>query len=157
MNSEYLSRWQLAGLLTVGDILIPGDHELPSFSASRCVQHADRMLAYMNDADRNGVKLLLGMFRFFPRFLVRGIMWLTERHESFPEPMAAGMRLVNLGVKGVVMTLYYSGVDEGEVVYRLINWDAKVVGEPLPEEDPPDDRRGEETGQSETDSSKLNR
>ena len=53
-------------------------------------QHADRMLAHMNAADRDGVTLLLGVFRFLPRFVVRGILRLTERHAAFPEPIAGG-------------------------------------------------------------------
>ena len=130
MKSEYLSAAQLTGLLTVGDILIPGDGEMPSFSACGCAAQADRMLAHMTDADRDGVKALLGIFRFLPRFAVRAIFWLTEKHHAFPEPIAAVLRLVNLGVKGVVMTLYYSGVDEGEAIHRLIKWDAKVVEAP---------------------------
>src|SRR6185436_20747004 len=95
-----------------------------------CAAHADRMLAHMTEADRGGVQALLTMFRFLPRFAVRAVVGLTERQHSFPEPVAGVLRLVNLGIKGVVMTLYYSGIDEGDRVHRALHWDAKVVERP---------------------------
>ena len=127
MTPATLSHTQLAGLLKVGDLMIPGDGELPSFSASGCAQHADRMIAHMNPGDRDGIALLLGVFRFLPGFVLRALLHLTERHAAFPEPIAAGLRMVNIGVKGVVMTLYYSGLDAPGAILRGLKWDAKVV------------------------------
>jgi aldehyde dehydrogenase (NAD+) len=125
--SAVLSRTQLAGLLKVGDILIPGDADLPSFSASGCAAATDRMLPFMSDSDRTGVTALLTMFRFLPRALVRGILWLTEQQRSIPEPLAAPLRLINLGLKGVVMTLYYSDVGPTPTIHQSIGWDAQVA------------------------------
>jgi acyl-CoA reductase-like NAD-dependent aldehyde dehydrogenase len=127
MTPETLTRSQLAGLLKIGDVLVPGDAELPSFSASGCAQHADRMIAHMTDADRGGITFLLGLFRFLPRVLLRGLIRLTDRHTAFPDAIAAALRMINLGVKGVVMTLYYSGLDESGTILRGIHWDAKIV------------------------------
>jgi aldehyde dehydrogenase (NAD+) len=117
----------MAGLLRIGDALIPGDGEFPSFSASRCAEQADRMFDHMYAGDLSGVKALLTAFRFLPRFVLRGLIRLTDAHDAAPEPAATLFRMINLGVKGVVMTLYYSGVDQGERVHELIRWDAKVV------------------------------
>ncbi len=130
MTPTTLSPTQFAGLLKVGDLMIPGDGELPSFSASGCARHADRMIAHMNPGDRAGVALLLGVFRFLPGVVLRTLLRLTDRHAAFPEPVAAGLRTVNLGVKGVVMTLYYSGLDAQGAILRGIKWDAKVVERP---------------------------
>ena len=57
MKPQLLNATQYAGLLKIGDVLIPGDGELPSFSKSRCAEQADRMLAHMYDGDRNGVQV----------------------------------------------------------------------------------------------------
>jgi acyl-CoA reductase-like NAD-dependent aldehyde dehydrogenase len=130
MRPETLTAGQLAGLLKVGDLIVPGDGDLPSFSASGCAQHADRMLAHMNASDRDGLTLLLGMFRFLPGTILRAILRLTDRHAAFPQPIAAGLRMIGLGVKGVVMTLYYSGLDDGSAILHGIKWDAKVVERP---------------------------
>ncbi|MGH7788561.1 MAG: hypothetical protein ACRERC_16950, partial [Candidatus Binatia bacterium] len=127
MSAALLTPAQLAGLRKLGDILIPGDGELPSFSASGCAEQADRMLAYMNEGDRDGITTLLAVFRVLPGFAIRALVRLTEHHTAVPEPLAGLLRMINLGVKGVVMTLYYSGIDEGGAVFRAIGWDAKVV------------------------------
>jgi aldehyde dehydrogenase (NAD+) len=127
MTPETLTRAQLAGLLKLGDVMIPGDGDMPSFSASGCARHADRMIAHMNDADREGVTVLLGIFRFLPRPAVRGILRLTERHAAFPDAIASPLRMLNIGLKGTVMTLYYSGLDEPGAILRGIKWDARVV------------------------------
>ena len=126
MTPQHLSRTEFAGLLRVGDVLIPGDQAFPSFSASKCGAHADRMLMYMTESDRRGLKILLRVFRFAPRFAVRGILYLTESHGVFPQPIAAALRLTGLGAKGLVMTLYYSDLDGSGKIHNLLKWDAKV-------------------------------
>lgn len=125
--SKHLSSTQLKGLAKVGDVLIPGDADLPSFSRSGSIEHADRMLDYMNESDRNGVKALLWLFRFTPRFKIRWILALTEKQRSFPEPLAGLCRMINLGLKGVVMTLYYSDLGPQPAILRAIHWDATIV------------------------------
>ena len=126
MTPQHLSRTEFAGLLRVGDVLIPGDQAFPSFSASKCGAHADRMLMYMTESDRRGLKILLRVFRFAPRFAVRGILYLTESHGVFPQPIAAALRLTGLGAKGLVMTLYYSDLDGSGKIHNLLKWDAEV-------------------------------
>jgi aldehyde dehydrogenase (NAD+) len=133
---DSLSPGQMAGLAKLGDVMIPGDGDLPSFSASGCARHVDRMLPFMNESDRRGVVALLSALRFLPRPAVRAVVWLADRHRSVPEPLAAVLRLLNIGVKGVVMTLYYSGIDDAGAVHAGLGWDAKVVDgtEPNPAE-----------------------
>lgn len=133
-GATLLTPAQLASLNRVGDLMIPGDGDLPSFSASGCARQADRMLAHMYDADREGVLLLLKLFRVLPRAAVRGLLRLCDHEAAFPDPIGAGLRMIGIGVKGVVMTLYYSGLDER--VLPAIGWDARVEGEPIPADAP---------------------
>jgi hypothetical protein len=126
-TSKHLSPTQLKGLARVGDVIIPGDEDLPSFSRSGTIEHADRMLDYMNDSDRNGVKALLWLFRFTPRFKIRWILALTEKQQHMPNFLAGICRMINLGLKGVVMTLYYSDLGPGPSVLQVIRWDAHIV------------------------------
>ncbi len=118
---------QYAGLLKLGDILIPGDHEMPSFSATGCATQADRMLTYMTSSDLQGIRAVLGLFAVVPRFLVRALFWLTEQHARMPEALAPPFRMANIGIKGVVMSLYYSNIGEGRSVFEMIGYDAEVV------------------------------
>jgi hypothetical protein len=133
MTSRFLTPAQQDGLLKVGDVLIPGDQQFPSFSRSRCAEHMDRMLAYMNESDLHAVQLLLGVFRYLPKIVLRGLMTLTDQHRLFPGPIGAALRMISIAIKGTVMTLYYSDLAEGVSIYELIRWDATIVErEPLP-------------------------
>lgn len=126
-TSRWLTAGQLRGLRKVGDIVIPGDGEFPSFSQSGVIAEVDRMLDYLHPSDRDGLRFLFGLFRRLPGPLVRGLLALSERHRALPGPLGVAARQVNLGVKGVVMTLYYSDVGSGRSIHDLIGWDAKVV------------------------------
>ncbi len=133
-GATLLTPAQLATLNRIGDLMIPGDAELPSFTASRCAEQADRMLAHMYDGDRDGIRMLLGVFRFLPGFAVRGILRLCDQEASFPDPIGSALRMIGIGVKGVVMTLYYSGLDAR--VLPAIRWDAHVEGAPISADEP---------------------
>lgn len=126
-RSQHLSARQRHGLLKVGDVLIAGDYEFPSFTGSGSAEHAERMLDYMNESDRNGLTVLLGLFRFVPRWLLRVLFFVAERHRFFPRPVGGALRMINIGVKGTVMTLYYSDVGRGPSIHGLIKWDARIV------------------------------
>lgn len=126
-TSQRLTPRQFAGLLRLGDIVIPGDAHLPSFSEAGCAPAVDRMLDYMTESDRRGVTGILGLFGILPGALVRAIFWLTEQHPRLPAAIAGPFRLANIGIKGVVMTLYYSDVGDGPSIYERIGWDATVV------------------------------
>jgi hypothetical protein len=88
------------------------------------------------------VKALLSMFRFTPNFLIRGVMLITEHQRSFPEPLGQVCRMINLALKGIVMTLYYSDLGTGgPSVLEVIHWDSKIV-----ERDGDSDARVSEAG-----------
>lgn len=125
MSDSILSPAQQRGLAKIGDVLIPGDGYMPSFTASGCADHADRMLAHMYDDDRNGVKGVLTLCAILPRPLVRVLFAATERYSGAPEPIGGLLRMANLGIKGVVMTLYYSDVGRGQVFAKM-SWDPVV-------------------------------
>jgi len=67
MTSHWLSPAQLAGLVKVGDVLVPGEGDLPSLSASNAAAAADRLFAHMAPGDRDAVRILLGVFRWRTR------------------------------------------------------------------------------------------
>jgi hypothetical protein len=125
--STYLSPLQYAGLLHVGDVLVPGTAELPSFRQARCAQHVDRMLAWMYPSDRRGLAVLLGVLRFFPAPVIRWLFALAGRADRFPGPVATVLRMADIGVKGSVVTLYYSDIGDGPSVFGVMGWDPTVA------------------------------
>ncbi|MEW6368188.1 MAG: hypothetical protein AB1714_26465 [Acidobacteriota bacterium] len=130
MTSTYLTARQLAGLMRAGEILAPGDADLPSFSRLGCIEHVDRILEYMGDKDLADFGSLMGVFAWLPGPVLRSILWLMTKNQSMPGSLGFNLRMLELGVKGVVMTLYYSGLSgagfQGKSVYDIIGWDAKI-------------------------------
>lgn len=125
--SKNLTPLQMRGLAKVGDVVIPGDDVLPSFSDSGSLRHVDRMLDHMSDFDRDGVKLLLTLLRFLPGFAIAAILHVAQRDRLLPGLLGAACRMVNIGIKGVVMTLYYSDLGDEPRILPAIGYDAKVV------------------------------
>lgn len=116
---------QLRGLLRLGDVVIPGDEDLPSFSGSGAADGIDRMLPYMYESDRSSLLLLLDACARMPRPAIRGIVALAASAARYPEPVAGVLRMANIGIKGVVQSLYWSDIGTGRVHTR-IGYDAHI-------------------------------
>ncbi len=131
MTSKYLNQNQLKGLLKTGDVILPGTTQSPSFSQTGCIHHVDRMAAYLSEDDLGGLRLVLGLFRWMPSWGISIIMAMAARNRYFPGPLGAGLRMLEIGVKGATMSLYYSNLTgpdyQGRKVFEIIGWDAKVV------------------------------
>ena len=74
--SRYLSSREIAALNRLGDILCPGDDQLPRFSATGAVVRFDDMADYMVVSDREDLKLLLTVFSFLPTFMIHLLLSL---------------------------------------------------------------------------------
>ena len=105
----YLNARQIKGLNKLGDAFIPGDGELPSFSGSGCVEHADRVLGPMPEKDRSDLLMLLGLLSYLPGFALAVIWRILEWSTWVPTGAGAFLRFLRIGLKGLVVTLYYSG------------------------------------------------
>ena len=108
-KSRFMSPIQFRGLNRLGDAFIPGDGELPSFSACGCAEHVDRVLGPMPEEDRKDLLMLLGILSMFPVFVLRMFWWLLEASRWIPTPVGSFLRFLRTGLKGLVVTLYYSG------------------------------------------------
>ncbi len=108
-TSRHLGVHQILALEAIGDVLIPGDEDLPSFSRLGCVAHVDRLLDYMPDDDLRGLRDVLAVGSFLPRFLVVGLLYWLEAGFWPSGPWVAPLRVVRLGLRGIVFSLYYSG------------------------------------------------
>jgi acyl-CoA reductase-like NAD-dependent aldehyde dehydrogenase len=127
--SAYLSRAGIAGLIRLGDILVPGDERLPSFSDSGCVHEVDRMMDALYEDDRRDLCRLLSCFGFLPTIVLRAVFSLVPPGSRLPGLLGAPFRTLDIGTKGVVMTLYWSNVASGFDLHGGIGFDAHVVTE----------------------------
>lgn len=109
MSSKYLNSIALKGLNKVGDVLIPGLEEFPSFSQLGCAVHVDKVVEDLPPDDRGDVGLLFMVFFFVPAFVLKWLFGYFERVAEKDVPAGDLMRMVRLGVRGIVFSLYYSG------------------------------------------------
>ncbi len=130
MQKFTVTKRQRRGLLRLGDIVVPGDEALPSFSDSGCAQGIDRMLPYMHEGDRDSLLMLLDACAVLPRPAIRGVVALASGADRAPAPVASLLRMANIGIKGVVCSLYYSDIVAGPrqgQIHRAIGWDPVIV------------------------------
>jgi hypothetical protein len=104
-----LSPRQLKGLDRIGDAFIPGDEDLPSFSATGCRTHAGRILAYLDEPDRRDLQTALTVLSLLPGPVVRRLPGFLEWSQRLPGPLGALIRMGRVGLKGLIVSLYYSG------------------------------------------------
>ena len=105
--SRHLSLLQLKGIDKMGNCMLPGDGELASFSASGCSSEVDRILDFMPAKDLGDLKMLLTLMGLLPAFVISLFLGFLERTPSWGA-WAAPLRFVRIGVRGLIMTLYYS-------------------------------------------------
>lgn len=124
--SLFLTQREIRGLNKVGDLVIPGGYGLPSFSETGCVGHVDEVMAPTPAADVKDFKLLMKVLSFAPDVAIKGILKLLDKESAFPEPIGGLLRLLNVGIKGVVFSLYYSNNTsqfyQGPLVHEAIGY-----------------------------------
>lgn len=107
--SSLFSARQLNGLQKLGDIMLPANGEFPQFSTTGCIERIDDLMGTAHPDDIRDFGLLLLMMHFLPEFAVEWIVRLSDSAERWPAMIAPLLRTVNIGIKGVVFSLYYSG------------------------------------------------
>jgi len=100
--SQFLGPRELAALERIGDLMLPGDSQFPSFSQTGCIAFVDDLLHYMDPKDRDDLKTLLRALSILPSPLLRMVLGLCRTRWT------PTLRMIELGLKGLTMSLYYS-------------------------------------------------
>lgn len=125
-GSRFYNSKQLASLDRLGDILIPRTADFPSFSDVGCVHHVDEVMESAKPQDVKDFGLLLTVMRFLPKFMLVGLVKLAVGANQLPEFIAPIFRQLDIGIRGVIYTLYYANVYHdnytGKQVYDAIDY-----------------------------------
>lgn len=109
-HSNHLNAIQLKSLQRIGNLYIPGNGNLPPFSATACLEHLDVVLDEVDPGDVQLMGLLLLVLRWMPTFIIEMLLNLMDNHHRYPQWIAGPLRLMSLALKGITMSLYYSGL-----------------------------------------------
>lgn len=130
MISRYFSQNQLKGLVKTGDVILPGTDTSPSFSDTGSICHIDRMAKFLSPDDLSGLQLLMGIFAFTPKWVITLVLKLCSQDRFLPGFPGAGLRMLEIGVKGAVFSPYYSNLTApdytGRKVHEIIGWNPKI-------------------------------
>ena len=129
MNHGF-SQLSIKGILKAGDVIIPGSHDFPKFSSTKFIQHFSRMSLYMNKDDIEGLKLLTTLMALMPKSFIRIMLWCASHHQFVPGLLGVTLRQINLGIRGIIFTMYYSGLDEKnekqKSILELLNYETTI-------------------------------
>lgn len=140
-QTEYLNAGQFRGLVKLGNVFAPGNDEFPSFEELGCAEVADEVLEFLPEDDRKALITLLGLLRWTPQFKVRWLVSFLEYAPKVPGPPGNLLRLLQTGLKGLVMSLYFSGRKgknyKGQTPLEIIQYDVTVYTEDVDQRSAP--------------------
>jgi hypothetical protein len=109
MQSNYFKPAALKGLNRIGNVFIPGEGDLPSFSEFGGIEHVDDVIAYTPAEDIASLNMVLSIFSALPEGMLR---WAADQMvaASYRDgPLDGLLRQLNIGLKGILFSCYYSG------------------------------------------------
>ena len=125
-QSQFFNRRQLQTLERIGDLIIPGDSLFPAFSQTGCIQYIDQLMEATDSADVRDFGLLMTLLSFLPQFLIRQLLVLIQQQHRVPNFIGGPMRLLQIALNGIVMSLYYSNKTaesyQGTKVFDVIDY-----------------------------------
>jgi hypothetical protein len=124
MASTYLSNSAIKGLTRIGDILIPGNDEFPSFSAFMCMDHIDGLVSYAPADDIKDLGMVLSILSIMPKFKLKWLVKIMANSHKNTGPLGTLLRQLNTGIRGIVFSLYYS--DKPGINYKGKNPDEMI-------------------------------
>lgn len=126
-TSEYLSHRAMRGLNKVGDIVAPGFENMPQFSDTGCILYIDEIMRVTKKADVDSLNILLTIIAIMPCFFAKALLWLGGQNEKTPDFIGSQLRLLDIGLRGVIISLYYSGLStpefKGTGVHQAMGYD----------------------------------
>lgn len=106
--SQLYNETQLRGLDKLGDVMVPTQAEFAAFSATGCRERIDTVMAPAHPSDQQAFGLLLWVLRWLPSFAIALLVKLVALGDRIPGKVGAPLRLLNVSLRGVVYSLYYS-------------------------------------------------
>ncbi|HIN39375.1 MAG TPA: hypothetical protein EYM84_03795 [Flavobacteriales bacterium] len=106
--SEILSKSAIKGVIRLGDIIIPGDADLPSYSEFGGIEHVDDLLKYAPPSDIGDLNLILAILSFMPKFVLKWVVVKMTKSHRGGNGVSVIFRQLDLGLKGIILSTYYT-------------------------------------------------
>jgi len=106
--ANQFSKLATKGLLRLGDIVIPGDSDLPSFSAAGGIKHVNSYIVNAPAEDISSLNMVLVILAIMPGFILRWLVHKMDNAATNNGPLGTTFRQLNIGIKGLVYSCYYN-------------------------------------------------
>lgn len=110
----------------LGDVLLPGHGPLPCFSASGAVERIPRLLAASHPEDAAALRTVARALAVLPAPLITLVLRAVLLAARLRGPVGGPFRLLELGLRGILLSSYFAGLDRGEdgvsAVYAAIGY-----------------------------------
>lgn len=120
------SKAHLKGVEKLGRVIIPETTDFPPFRELKAEKYLNRMIDYMYDDDKSAILFLLKLFSVMPLFKIRWTMSLIEKGSRWKGMKGAPFRMLQIGLKGLIFTIYYSDLTTDQAIHSKIGYDAKI-------------------------------
>lgn len=115
----------------IGRVLVPGNSALPRYDYSNVVKHVPSILAASHQADEETLRVVAMLLGMLPLVLIKALLTLLN-HWAYGIGWAGNLpRQLMIGIKGVIYTSYYSGLDATNQVHQGMAFELKC--EPVAE------------------------
>lgn len=115
----------------VGRVLVPGNATLPRYDYAGVSAQIPTILAASSQEDEVLIRLVVLWFGFLPLLLIGGLLKLLNAWAYGTKWAGTLPRLLLIGIKGVIYTSYYAGVDTNNQVHSGMEFALNC--EPIPE------------------------
>ena len=115
------------GLYKLGKVIIPDYPGYPAFVDVQPEKHINRMVDYMYKDDRGAMLIILSLFSVLPLFIIRWKILFIDWGAKMNGIIGAPFKMLQIALKGLVFTIYYSDFTDGKVIHENIGYDAKIV------------------------------
>lgn len=95
-------------LTRIGDMLLPGNGDFPSFSETGSIEHIDNLTTYAPEGDIGDLDMLLIVLSFMPDVLLSWIVSKMEGAQTSNGMLSPIFRQLDFGLRGLLFSCYYS-------------------------------------------------
>lgn len=95
-------------LVRLGDIYLPGDQDMPAFSAAGGIKHVDKYIANAPADDIASLNIVLVILSIMPGFVLRWLVKKLSTAAANNGPLGTILRQLNIGIRGLLFSCYFN-------------------------------------------------
>jgi hypothetical protein len=122
-----IKKSHIKGLYKLGKVVIPDFPGFPTFAETQPQKHINGMVDYMYEDDRSAILVILSLFSMLPNFVIKWKMLFIDYAAKWKGMPGAPFKMLQIALKGLIFTLYYSDLTKDKVIHGKLGYDAKIV------------------------------